>query len=106
MIKRLFILFKLCWKVAKSDALKIATKFNEFPFLIKILFKIVGFSFLKSNGSSQIGRDEKKLSDSIQSMGTTFIKLGQFLATRPDIIGEELSKQLETLLIVWIILHQ
>jgi len=30
-------------------------------------------------------------------MGTTFIKLGQFLATRPDIIGEELSKQLETL---------
>ena len=30
-------------------------------------------------------------------MGTTFIKLGQFLATRPDIIGEELSKQLEKL---------
>ena len=30
-------------------------------------------------------------------MGTTFIKLGQFLATRPDIIGDELSKQLETL---------
>ena len=30
-------------------------------------------------------------------MGTTFIKLGQFLATRPDIIGNELSKQLEKL---------
>ena len=30
-------------------------------------------------------------------MGTTFIKLGQFLATRPDIIGEELSKKLEKL---------
>ena len=30
-------------------------------------------------------------------MGTTFIKLGQFLATRPDIIGEKLSKQLESL---------
>ena len=30
-------------------------------------------------------------------MGTTFIKLGQFLATRPDIIGENLSKQLEKL---------
>ena len=30
-------------------------------------------------------------------MGTTFIKLGQFLATRPDIIGEELSKNLEKL---------
>jgi len=30
-------------------------------------------------------------------MGTTFIKLGQFLATRPDIIGEEISKKLEKL---------
>ena len=30
-------------------------------------------------------------------MGTTFIKLGQFLATRPDIIGENLAKDLETL---------
>ena len=30
-------------------------------------------------------------------MGTTFIKLGQFLHTRPDIIGEELAKNLEKL---------
>ena len=30
-------------------------------------------------------------------MGTTFIKLGQFLATRPDIIGEEMAKDLEKL---------
>ncbi len=97
MIKRLFILFKLCRKVAKSDALKIVKKFNELPFLIKILFKIVGFSFSKNYGKNQIENEEKKLSDSMQSMGTTFIKLGQFLATRPDIIGEKLSKELETL---------
>ena len=37
------------------------------------------------------------MSDSLESMGTTFIKLGQFLATRPDIIGEELTKNLEKL---------
>ena len=30
-------------------------------------------------------------------MGTTFIKLGQFLATRPDIIGKELALDLEKL---------
>ena len=39
MIKKLFILFKLGRKIAKSDALKIATKFNEPPFLIKIFLK-------------------------------------------------------------------
>ena len=37
------------------------------------------------------------MSNSLESMGTTFIKLGQFLATRPDIIGEELSQKLENL---------
>ena len=33
----------------------------------------------------------------LQGMGTTFIKLGQFLATRPDIIGDEMAKSLEKL---------
>ena len=97
MIKKLFILFKIGRKLAKSDALNIATRFNEPPITIKILFKILGFSFTKKKGVNQIDADRKNLSDSLQSMGTTFIKLGQFLATRPDIIGENLSKQLETL---------
>ena len=35
--------------------------------------------------------------NSIQNMGTSFIKLGQFLSTRPDIIGEKLSNKLEKL---------
>ena len=97
MIKRLFILFKLGRKLAKSDALKIATKFNEPPFAIKILFKIIGFSLKNEKQVNQIENENQRFSNSLQSMGTTFIKLGQFLATRPDIIGDELSKQLETL---------
>ncbi len=97
MIKRLFILFKLGRKLAKSDALAIVAKFNEPPLIIKILYKIIGFSFSNNSEVGQTQSEEKKLSNSLQSMGTTFIKLGQFLATRPDIIGEKLSKQLETL---------
>ena len=54
MIKRLFTLFKLGRKIAKSEALTIATKFNEPPLLIKIFFKIIGFSFLKNNKTNQI----------------------------------------------------
>ena len=41
MIKKLFTLFKLGRKLAKSDVLSIATKFNEPPLTIKILFKIL-----------------------------------------------------------------
>ena len=42
-------------------------------------------------------RPGEKLCNSLESMGPTFIKLGQFLATRPDIIGEEIAKSLEKL---------
>ena len=39
----------------------------------------------------------EKLCQSLEDMGTTFIKLGQFLATRPDIIGEKIANDLEKL---------
>ncbi len=97
MIKKFVILFKLGRKVANSDILNIVSKFKEPPLAIKILFKILSFSFLPKK-QIDLNKDEgERLSNSLESMGTTFIKLGQFLATRPDIIGEELSKRLESL---------
>ena len=97
MIKKLITLFKLGRKIAKSDILNIISKFQEPPLIIKILFKILSFSF-SSKIRADSNKDEgERLSNSLESMGTTFIKLGQFLATRPDIIGEDLSKKLESL---------
>ena len=97
MIKKVITLFKLSRKIAKSDILNITSKFKKPPIAIKILFKILAFSFSKKK-KIDIDKDEGvRLSNSLESMGTTFIKLGQFLATRPDIIGDELSKKLENL---------
>ena len=45
MIKKIFILFKLGRKIAKSDLLNIISKFQEPPLIIKIFFKILSFSF-------------------------------------------------------------
>ena len=45
MIKKIITLFKLGRKVAKSDILKITSKFQEPPLAIKILFKVLAFSF-------------------------------------------------------------
>ncbi|NBT58307.1 AarF/ABC1/UbiB kinase family protein [bacterium] len=39
----------------------------------------------------------KNLARTFQEMGPTFIKLGQVLATRPDIVGEGVAKELEVL---------
>ena len=97
MVKKLIILFKLGRKVACSDILNIVSKFKEPPLAIKILFKILSFSFSPKKQIDANKDEGERLSDSLESMGTTFIKLGQFLATRPDIIGEELSKKLENL---------
>jgi len=96
-IKKIITLFRLGRKVAKSDILNIISKFQEPPLIVKILFKVLSFSF-SAKEQININKDEgERLSYSLESMGTTFIKLGQFLATRPDIIGEELSKKLENL---------
>ena len=97
MIKKIITLFKLGRKIAKSDIIKIISKFQEPPIIIKILFKILAFSFSQKNQDNVNQNEGERLSSSLESMGTTFIKLGQFLATRPDIIGEELSKKLENL---------
>ena len=97
MVKKLFTLFKLGRKVARSDILDIASKFQKPPLAITILFRILSFSF-SDKKSSNLNKDEgERLSDSLENLGTTFIKLGQFLATRPDIIGDQLSKKLESL---------
>ena len=97
MFKKIITLFKLGRKIAKSDILNISSKFQKPPLVIKILFKILSFSFDRKD-KIDVSKDEgERLSNSLESMGTTFIKLGQFLATRPDIIGDELSKKLENL---------
>ena len=97
MIKKLLTLFKLGRKLAKSDILKVVSKFKKPPLAIKILFKILSFSFVNPKKVNLDVTEGERLSRSLQSMGTTFIKLGQFLVTRPDIIGDELAKQLEGL---------
>ena len=97
MIKKLITLFKLGRKIAKSDILNITSKFQEPPLLIRFLFKVLSFSFSPQNKNNFNKNEGERLSESLESMGTTFIKLGQFLATRPDIIGEDLSKKLENL---------
>jgi len=97
MIKKLFILLKLARKLALSDALKIVSKIHEPPLLIRLVMNILSVSFTKNTSLDLNLSDEERLCKSLEEMGTTFIKLGQFLATRPDIISEKLSKHLEKL---------
>ncbi|HEU0018326.1 MAG TPA: ubiquinone biosynthesis protein UbiB, partial [Methyloceanibacter sp.] len=51
----------------------------------------------KANGTAGEEANEARLSTALTSLGPSYIKLGQFLATRDDIIGRELAADLATL---------
>ena len=96
MLKKIFILFKIGRKLSLSGAISSIYEIYNPPTMVKIFFFIIGLNPSKKNYSQNLNPGEK-LCNALQGMGTTFIKLGQFLATRPDIIGENLSSQLEKL---------
>ena len=96
MFKKLYMLFKIGRKLSTSGAISSIYEIYKPPLLIKIFFFIVGFTFKEEEKNNKLSAGEK-LCNALQEMGTTFIKLGQFLATRPDIIGEDVSKKLEKL---------
>jgi len=96
MFKKIFLLLTIGRKLARSGVITSIDAIYDPPKIIKIFFFILGIS-IKKRTQNKNETPEQKLCSSLQEMGTTFIKLGQFLATRPDIIGEKLAKDLEKL---------
>ena len=96
MFKKLFMLFKIGRRLTTSGAISSIYEIYDPPIVIKILFLIIGFSLKNEKVNNNLSPGTK-LCNALQEMGTTFIKLGQFLASRPDIIGENISKELERL---------
>ena len=96
MLKRFFKLFQIARKFSTSGAVETINEIHQLPGIINLFFNFIS---LGSNTNKQYRHKKpgEKLCAALQGMGTTFIKLGQFLATRPDIIGEELTKSLEKL---------
>ena len=96
MFKRVFQLIKIARKLSISGAVDTINQIYNLPLIINLFFDIISIGSQKKTLNNQKQPGEK-LCIALQGMGTTFVKLGQFLATRPDIIGEELTKNLEKL---------
>ena len=95
MLKRVFKLFKIARKLSTSGAIETINRVHQIPVSINIFFSLISIG--SKNTHLQNKNPGQNLREALQGMGTTFIKLGQFLATRPDIIGEEMAKDLEKL---------
>ena len=96
MFKRVFQLFKIARNLSTSGAVETINQMHSLPLPVNLFFNAISIG--SSTKPSDVQKSPgDKLCVALQGMGTTFIKLGQFLATRPDIIGEEMADSLEKL---------
>jgi len=96
MFKRVFRLFQIARKLSTSGAVNTINQIHEIPLPLNLFFNCISIGS-GTNHLDNLKKPGEKLCVALQGMGTTFIKLGQFLATRPDIIGEEMANDLEKL---------
>ena len=96
MLKRVFKLFQIARRLSTSGAVDIINQVHQIPVPINLFFSFISIG-TENNRFENNQKPGEKLCLALQGMGTTFIKLGQFLATRPDIIGDQMAKDLEKL---------
>lgn len=60
----------------------------------KLIAKVGYLKKVKKVGDAELG---KMTSDELQTLGPTFIKIGQFMSSRSDVFGKDFSEQLKVL---------
>ena len=79
--------------LARYDALMPPEQLAQVPWPARLVLKIA-----KLGRSSEVtGGQQNKLTAALSTLGPSYIKLGQFLATRPDIIGAKRAFELKAL---------
>ena len=82
-------LFRIGWVLARHDALFGLRALNVAPMALAMARLIP-----KKHRNLSAG---KRLSLALQALGPTYIKLGQALSTRPDLVGDDIAYDLTEL---------
>ena len=90
---RAWRLLRMLRLLLAQDALLPPDFFTDAPRRVRLARRL--FTFAAPRYAEQ--QRGQKLSDKIRKLGPTYIKLGQFLATRPDIIGPVMARDLRLL---------
>ncbi|SVB93454.1 uncharacterized protein METZ01_LOCUS246308, partial [marine metagenome] len=80
----------------KYDILKLIIRSVKFKFLFLVFTEIISFgvSSLKDKSNSS---DGTRIAKALDELGPSFIKLGQLISTRPDIIGNKIAEDMSLL---------
>ncbi|HEY1963106.1 MAG TPA: AarF/UbiB family protein, partial [Rhizomicrobium sp.] len=79
--------------LARHDALVPREYLAGIPFSVRVMRRILG---TRETGVEDVAAGVR-LSRALESLGPAYIKLGQVLATRPDLIGDDVALALENL---------
>ncbi len=85
-----FRLARAGWVIARHDAFPPPEDADNLPAPARLGLRLAGLVAGKSHGNG-------KLSAALAELGPSYVKLGQFLATRPDIVGLERAEELRRL---------
>lgn len=92
-IRHIARVFSIARTLARYDALFILQTAKIEPMAVSLAGLLGG----KKSGLKKDQRPGQRLAGALQEMGPSFIKLGQMLATRPDLLGEEIAQDLSHL---------
>ncbi|MFP6729205.1 MAG: 2-polyprenylphenol 6-hydroxylase [Alphaproteobacteria bacterium] len=98
-LRNLTRLAVICWTLARHDALFPIRNagFETLDALLRGLFARKDVMGRDGQGRDGVRRDGERLGAAFHALGPGFIKLGQALSTRPDLVGEEIAADLSEL---------
>ena len=79
--------------LARYDALMPPEQLAQAPWPVRAVLKVAKFG----RSGEVTGGQQNQLTTALTLLGPSYIKLGQFLATRPDIIGAKRAFELKAL---------
>lgn len=82
--------------LARHDAMFFLDNFDRLPFYVILGRKILPVFAVGTTKNREL-RDGERLANALQELGPSFIKLGQALSVRADLLGEEISQDLGNL---------
>ncbi|GLQ04896.1 2-polyprenylphenol 6-hydroxylase [Sneathiella chinensis] len=95
-IYNFFRLFSVVRTLARYDALFLLDGMEAAPFHVKFGLRILPLFAIGSPSYKHLRRGER-LARALQELGPSFIKLGQALSVRADLLGEEIVQDLANL---------
>ena len=96
MINNFFFLIKIIRVFKRHSLLNLISSSIRFKILFRIFTEIIAIGTFKDQTISK-EKNGIRIAKALNELGPSFVKLGQLISTRPDIVGNEIAEDLSLL---------